>query len=55
MLADSVCPSREGDRVGTLAWNTTRHLEAWCAPLLVERLALYRSPRRALHHRLTAQ
>ena len=23
---------KEGDRVGTLAWNTSRHVEAWQVP-----------------------
>jgi hypothetical protein len=27
------CICRHGDVVGTLAWNTTRHLESWCVRL----------------------
>lgn len=27
-----VLTCRQGDVVGTLAWNTTRHLESWCTP-----------------------
>jgi len=50
----TACADREGDRVGTLAWNTTRHLEAWCALFLVAGLAMYRSHCRASHGRLTA-
>lgn len=30
-VLSGVLACRQGDVVGTLAWNTTRHLESWCA------------------------